>query len=80
MLIPLQTSSCILSAVCGSSDSARCVFQSRFARAMLSLSSRSAAPFRPRATSAAWAAIFEAMTPARTSSASGSPRCSLGVT
>ncbi len=80
MPISLHASVCIVSAVFGSSEVSRCFFQSRFARAVLSFLSRSAAPFRPLAMSAAWAAIFAAITPWRTSSAFGSPRCSFGVT
>ncbi len=42
--------------------------------------SRSIAPLTPFAMSAAWAAIFEAITPSRTSSIVGSLKCSAGVT
>jgi len=76
----LHTCRYIFSAVWGSIDSARCAFQSRLVLAALSFLSFSAAPLRPRAISAAWAAIFAATTPVRTSSVVGRPRCSLGVT
>src|SRR5207244_11369195 len=75
-----SVSSCIDRAVSGSSDSSNCLFQSNSKRAFDSASSRSREPLRPRATSAAWAAILYAITPWRTSSLFGKPRCSFGVT
>src|SRR5262249_9749332 len=53
-----NVSSCIDRAVSGSRDSSNCRFQSNSKRAFDRASSRSRAPLRPRATSAAWAAIL----------------------
>src|SRR5437879_6066359 len=75
-----SVSSCFALAASGSRESANCWFQSNAYRARESASSRSRAPARRRATSAAWAAILYAMIPWRTSSALGRLRCSAGVT
>src|SRR5207248_6421866 len=53
-----RVSSCLDFAASGSSESANCWFQSKAYRARESASSRSRAPGRRRATSAAWAAIL----------------------
>src|SRR5581483_8887407 len=53
-----SVSSCIARAVSVSSESSNCLFQSKRKRAYDSASSRSRAPGRWRATSAAWAAIL----------------------
>src|SRR5262249_61704246 len=75
-----NVSSCIARAVSGSSDSSNWRFQSNSKRALDSSSSRRRAFLRPRAMSPAWAAILYAITPWRTSSLFGKPRCSFGVT
>src|SRR5688572_8442982 len=53
-----SVSSCMRRAVSGSSDKRNCSFQSNPKRARLKASSRSREPLRPRARSAAWAAIL----------------------
>ena len=58
----------------GSSDSSNCWFQSNSNRAFDSASSRSRAPLRLRAMSAAWAAILYAIIPCFTSSLLGQAR------
>ena len=67
-------------AVTGSSDSANWSCQRNSKRARESARSQSAARGCCLARSAACAAMRYAMTPCLTSSRSGRPRCSLGVT
>ena len=64
----------------GSSDRSNISSQATRRRASLIRLSRSRAPGTPLAMSAAWAAIFVATSPSRTSFAFGRRKCSAGVT
>lgn len=73
------TFSWIFRAFSGFSASLSWVFQFRFALAIDILLSNFEAFFPSFTMSAAWAAIFAAITPSFISSAPGSPKCSEGV-